>query len=83
MPMTPAQTEGLVELYQGEVLGEALFHAMLHAAQTEDMRWKLMIMSQPETETKARLRPALVAAGAYIAASPHHRARGMARTFSD
>ncbi len=76
--LTATQIEGLVELYQGEVLGEALFDAMLHAAQTDDQRWKLMIMLQLETETKARLRPAMAAVGADIAESPDHRARGMA-----
>ena len=54
---------GLSELYQGEILGEALFDQMLTYFQSPDKQYKLSLLLQLETETKARLRPALALLG--------------------
>ncbi|MEH6556973.1 MAG: hypothetical protein V7459_02540 [Oceanicoccus sp.] len=55
--------QGLSELYQGEILGEALFDQMLTYFQSPDHQYKLSLLLQLETETKARLRPALALLG--------------------
>ena len=57
-------TEQLIEMYQGEVIGEVLFNAMLAMYPEPDQQYKSATMLQLETETKARLRPALAALGA-------------------
>ena len=49
--------KGVMELYQGEILGEVLFTGLLPAAEDDDQRYKLGTMLQLESETKARLRP--------------------------
>ena len=59
-------TEQLLELYQGEVIGEVLFNAMLDMYPDADHRYKSATMLQLETETKARLRPALTELGANL-----------------
>jgi hypothetical protein len=46
----------MVELYQGEVLGEVLFDHMLSYFEEPDKQYKISVMLQLETETKARLR---------------------------
>ncbi|MGR8946633.1 MAG: hypothetical protein ACU84Q_01205 [Gammaproteobacteria bacterium] len=56
----------LVEMYQGEVIGEVLFNAMLTLFPEPDHQYKTATMLQLETETKARLRPALLALGASL-----------------
>ena len=53
----------LSELYQGEILGEVLFDQMLSYFQSPDKQYKLSLLLQLETETKARLRPTLVLLG--------------------
>ena len=55
--------QGLVELYQGEVLGEVLFDQMLPYFIEPDKQYKIVVMLQLETETKARLRPAMMQLG--------------------
>ena len=75
--LTSVQTAGLIELYQGEVLGEVVFNALLATAENADQRWKLSMMLQLETETKARLRPTLAAQGIDIAESADMRTRGL------
>lgn len=82
MTLTEDQAAGLIELYQGEVLGEALFDALLPMAETDDQRMKLAMMVQLETETKARLRPILLKAGIDIAESAVMRAQGQAMAAS-
>jgi hypothetical protein len=52
--------QGLNELYQGEVLGEAIFNSMLSMFDEPEPRYKIAVMFQLETETKARLRPTLI-----------------------
>ena len=51
--------ECINELYESEVLGEAVFVALCNAATSEEHRYKFGTMAQLETETKARLRPFL------------------------
>src|SRR5262249_20481334 len=46
-------------LYQGEVLGEAFFHAYLKQETDPQRRFKWATLMQLECETKARLRPFL------------------------
>ena len=45
------------ELYQSEVLGEAIFLALLKVAKNEREKYHFGTALQLETETKARLRP--------------------------
>jgi hypothetical protein len=66
----------LQEFYQGEILGEAMFDSMLQSALDESERYKLALMLQLETETKARLRPALAAQGLPLQEDPQMRPRG-------
>ena len=53
----------LLEMYQGEIIGEVLFNIMLRQYPDADHQFKSATMLQLETETKARLRPTLVALG--------------------
>lgn len=61
--MTPKigveEHEHILELFQGEVLAEALFDAMIHHCKDDRERYVLGTMLQLETETKARLRQAV------------------------
>jgi hypothetical protein len=66
----------LAEFYQGEVLGEAMFDAMLASARNESERYRIALMLQLETETKARLRPILAAQGLPLQEDPQMRPRG-------
>jgi hypothetical protein len=47
---------GLVELFDGEILGEVFFDKMLSQFDQPHQQYKLATMLQLETETKARLR---------------------------
>jgi hypothetical protein len=47
------------ELYESEILGEALFLALVQEAKTPRDRYHLGTLLQLESETKARLRPLL------------------------
>jgi hypothetical protein len=67
---------GMNELYQGEVLGEVLFNCMLGLFHEPEHRYKLAVMFQLETETKARLRPALMQLGLDIVESEESRGAG-------
>jgi hypothetical protein len=66
----------LQEFYQGEILGEAMFDSMLRSAGNTTERYKLALMLQLETETKARLRPFLVAEGLPLQEDPRMRPEG-------
>jgi hypothetical protein len=66
----------LQEFYQGEILGEAMFDAMLDSVHSEIERYKIALMLQLETETKARLRPVLAAQGLSLQEDPQMRLRG-------
>ncbi len=66
----------LQEFYQGEILGEATFDTMLQSARDESERYKIALMLQLETETKARLRPHLAAQGLSLQEDPQMRPQG-------
>jgi len=66
----------LQEFYQGEVLGEAMFDSMLADLADESERYKMALLLQLETETKARLRPVLAAQGLSVQEDPQMRPRG-------
>ena len=51
------------ELYQSEVLGEAAFLALVNIAKNAREKYHIGTVLQLETETKARLRPFILAHG--------------------
>lgn len=55
--------EGLLAFYEGEILGEAFYSALLETTDDPVERLELAHLLQLETETKAWLRPHLVSAG--------------------
>jgi hypothetical protein len=73
---TAAHLAALQEFYQGEILGEAMFDAMLQSARSESERYRIALMLQLETETKARLRPHLAAQGLPLQEDPQMRPSG-------
>lgn len=75
----------LEEFYQGEILGEAMFDTMLRLVRLDSERYKIGLMLQLETETKARLRPVLAAEGLPLHEDPRMRPRGeqFARALAD
>jgi tryptophan 2,3-dioxygenase len=74
--LTAPYLRALQEFYQGEILGEAMFDAMLQSAGNESERYKIGLMLQLETETKARLRPILAAQGLSLQEDPRMRPDG-------
>lgn len=66
----------IVELYQGEVLGEALFNRMLIDIDDGRERHVIASMLQLETETKARLRQAAAALALPLAEDGAQRLAG-------
>ena len=64
---TFSYAEGLMEFYAGEVAGEAIYSALLEAARDPQEQLKLSCLLQLETETKAWLRPHMLAAGLNVA----------------
>ena len=54
---------GLSEMYQGELVGEAFFSELTKRYEDPDQRYKLATLLQLETETAARLRPAVLELG--------------------
>ena len=54
-------------MYQGEVLGEAIFSCYVALEQDAERRYKWGTLLQLETETKARLRPFLTQLGLSVA----------------
>lgn len=75
MPV-PDQQHYLMELYQGEVFGEALFSRMLLCLDDARQRYVVATMLQFESETKARLRQAAARHGLALAECPAERASG-------
>jgi hypothetical protein len=68
--------EALTEFYNGEVTGEAIYSNLLSWAKDEDQRLKLAAILQLETETKAWLRPYLLAKGLSIEERAEDREKG-------
>ena len=54
-------------MYQGEVLGEAVFNLYLGLEENAERRYKLATLLQLESETKVRLRPFMTQLGLSIA----------------
>lgn len=54
---------GFLEMYQGELVGEAFFSELTKRYEDPDQRYKLATLLQLETETAARLRPAVLELG--------------------
>jgi hypothetical protein len=75
---TYAYAEGLKVFYEGEVLGEAIYSALLDAAVDPVERLKIAHLLQLETETKAWLRPYLISVGESVAEPLAVRAEGLA-----
>jgi hypothetical protein len=69
-------THVIEELYQGEVLGEALFNRMLRDLEDDRQRHVVASLLQLETETKALLRQAVAARGLGLAEDDAQRAAG-------
>jgi len=67
----------LQELYQGEIIGEIILDKMLHLFSEPDLKQKIGVALQLETETKARLRPALMQLGLDIAEAEGSREVGL------
>ena len=59
--------QDLMEMYQGEVIGEVVSGRMLAFFDDPGQRYKIAVMLQLETETKARLRPTLMELGLDLA----------------
>lgn len=76
MTLEAAALAALQEFYQGEILGEAMFDAMLADAENDEQRYKLGLLLQLESETKVRLRPAVAAAGLPLREDPAMRPEG-------
>src|ERR1051326_429600 len=70
--------EALLDLYSGEVLGEAVYSALVAAGRNDDERLKWGTLLQLETETKAWLRAAMVAHDVSIAEQTADREKGIA-----
>ena len=65
-----------MEMYQGEIIGEVLFNRMLAFYDDPLQRYKVSVMLQLETETKARLRPVIMRLGLDPAESEESRRAG-------
>jgi hypothetical protein len=74
------RTEGylkdVMSVYQGEVLGESMFSALLASAETAMQRRQFTAMLQMESEAKARLRPFLQRLGLSTVEDETRRAQG-------
>lgn len=75
---TYSYAEGLMEFYAGEVAGEAIYSALLDVALDPQEQLKLSCLMQLETETKAWLRPHMLAAGLSVAEPASMREPGAA-----
>lgn len=75
MPST-AFNAGIIEMYQGEVLGEALFDRMLKSFDDPIQHYKVATMLQLESETVTRLRPTMLELGLDLSATEKSRALG-------
>jgi len=72
-----AYHQGISEMYQGELLGEALFSRAAALARSDEQRFKLCVLLQLETETKARLRPLVAQLGLDLVEDEAFRAEGL------
>jgi dimethylamine/trimethylamine dehydrogenase len=65
--------------FQGEVTGEALFHALAEALEDPARRYQMRVLEQLEHETKELLRENIGPLGGDIAENPSARATGIAQ----
>ncbi len=75
--MSATFRKDLLDLYQGEIIGEALFDRMLDFYDDPMKRYKVALMLQLETETKARLRPAMLELGVDLRELDESREAGL------
>tara|TARA_Y100000588_G_scaffold12157_1_gene13211 strand:+ start:467 stop:919 length:453 start_codon:yes stop_codon:yes gene_type:complete len=66
-----------MEMYQGEILGEALFDRMLAFYEDPNHNHKIATMLQLESETVTRLRPALMELGLDLSEAEKSRTAGI------
>jgi hypothetical protein len=80
--MSASFRDDMQDLYQGEIIGEALFDRMLDFYEDPVHRYKVALMLQLETETKARLRPAMFEMGVGLREMDASREAGLAMAAS-
>ena len=76
--VTKAFRECLIDVYRGEVAGEAVFESMLGIAEGAEQQYVIGSMLQLETEGKAIIRPLLMRLGLSMLEDPEGRAAGSA-----
>lgn len=69
--------KSLMDIYQGEILGEALFSRLLETESDAEMRYAYGLLLQLETETKARIRRVLLRYGLPLSEQEKARADGI------
>ncbi|MBV8137026.1 MAG: hypothetical protein JO121_15535 [Deltaproteobacteria bacterium] len=69
----------LEEFFQGEVTGEALFHALAEALEDPERRYQMRVLEQLERETKELLRENIRPLAGDIEESASARATGIAQ----
>lgn len=69
----------LEEFFQGEVTGEALFHALGEALEDAEHRYQMRVLEQLERETKELLRENIGRLGGDVRESGSARATGIAQ----
>ncbi|MBU6257134.1 MAG: hypothetical protein KGL18_08855 [Burkholderiales bacterium] len=73
----PSYLQAVMAVYQGEVLGEAMFSQLAATAPTPWLQGLYSTMLQFETETKMRLRPFIHRLGLSVAEDESARAEGL------
>ncbi|MCA8031278.1 hypothetical protein [Burkholderia cepacia] len=83
--LSDQQTSDLVALYHVEAEGEAFFSALLRAWKSSDVCFKLALMIQMESETKAHIRSCLTGHGLFVAddIQAMHRGQAKASQYND
>src|SRR4030095_15331980 len=76
--VTKAFQECLIDVYRGEVVGEAVFEGMLGIAEDAQQKYIIGSLLQFETEGKAIIRPVLMRLGLSMLEDPAGRAGGAA-----
>jgi hypothetical protein len=76
--VTKAFRECLIDVYRGEIVGEAVFEGMLGIAEDAQQKYIIGSMLQFETEGKAIIRPVLMRLGLSMLEDPAGRAGGAA-----
>ena len=81
---TDTFSAGIMEMYQGEVIGEVALDIMLGFFDDPDQRYRVAVMLQLETETKERLKPLVAALGGDVAedAAGFEKGAAIAKTWS-